>query len=90
VPFRVRSDLSRSAAATEQAAYGFGSVDDIAVTHCLPRLSECPERLGVSLYLSGFPCCQEKLDREHDRLMYAAAVLLSSGTQIIIKLSRQS
>jgi hypothetical protein len=31
-----------------------------------------------------------KLDREHDRLMYAAAVLLSSGTQLVIKLSRQS
>jgi hypothetical protein len=90
VPFRVRSDLSRSAAATEQAAYGFGSVDDIAVTHCLPRLSECPERFGVSLDLSGFPCCQEKFDREHNRLMDTAAVFFGSGTQLIIKLSRQS
>lgn len=54
--FRVRSDLSRSAAPTEQGAYGFGSVDNIAVTHGLLRLSECSERLRVSLDLSGFPC----------------------------------
>jgi hypothetical protein len=54
------------------------------VPHGLLCLSECPERFGVSLDLSGFPCCQEKFDREHDGLMDAAAVFFGSGTQLIL------
>lgn len=56
----------------------------------LPRLSECPERLGVSLDIGGFSRCQEEFDRQHDGLMDAAAVFLGSGTQVIFEFGRHS
>jgi hypothetical protein len=77
-------------AATEQGAYGLGSVNNIAVMHRLPRFSECPERLRVSLDLSGLTRGQEEFDCEHDGLMDTAAVFFGSGVQLIFELGRYS